>query len=518
MKENIRKLERKRCTGCGSCATVCPNQAIQLKSISEGFLYPFLDEYICDFCGKCSECCPEMTKCISEEKTVEEYVPQRYAFAASDEIRWNSEDGGVKQVVMKSVLENGGKICVPVFTNDFLGTAYEIIESWKELENKILVQYVECDASKIFPNVKKLLEKEELLLFLGTPCQNAGLKRYLQKEYENLLVGDLICRGVTSLEAWVQYVNMISNGEMIQRVRFGAKELGLGESIRILFGEDDLNAYDGVGKDVFLQAYRRGLSLRKCCFSCGYGSAQGDLGFSNFYEINKYKRGVDDKKGISYLAVYTHKAEQILDNIRKDARIFERVENATLEGKPIIKCREDQRQAFWEYWEIQGWKDILRHVDNTSKTSHKTSVYALDYHTGDSIKWKICNREVWLKKSFDGHDVLFTDGHTLYSWILIPLLFVLENGVKYEYDIRFKCQTKTRNVRLLLADNLPDKDNVSAKSETLWTQNIPDNTWIRIKGTHVTKRSGMRYFYLSSTDFTGEGSYVCLDWIRIWKS
>ena len=44
---------------------------------------------------------------------------------------------------------------------------------------------------------KDLLDGKEVL-FSGTPCQIAGLKQYLKKDYENLLTVDIICHGVPS--------------------------------------------------------------------------------------------------------------------------------------------------------------------------------------------------------------------------------------------------------------------------------------------------------------------------------
>ena len=44
------------------------------------------------------------------------------------------------------------------------------------------------------------------VLFSGTPCQKAGLKRYLHKNYENLLAVDFVCHGVPSPLVWKKYL------------------------------------------------------------------------------------------------------------------------------------------------------------------------------------------------------------------------------------------------------------------------------------------------------------------------
>ena len=52
------------------------------------------------------------------------------------------------------------------------------------------------------------------VLFSGTPCQIAGLKRYLRKEYDNLLTVDVICHGVPSPKVWRKYIKEIKGNAL----------------------------------------------------------------------------------------------------------------------------------------------------------------------------------------------------------------------------------------------------------------------------------------------------------------
>lgn len=51
-------IDMKRCTGCGTCETVCSRNAIRMVESYKGFLYPSLDESLCIECGLCEKKCP----------------------------------------------------------------------------------------------------------------------------------------------------------------------------------------------------------------------------------------------------------------------------------------------------------------------------------------------------------------------------------------------------------------------------------------------------------------------------
>ena len=63
--------------------------------------------------------------------------------------------------------------------------------------------------------------------YIGTPCQIAGLKAFLQKEYKKLYTIDLICHGVYSyrlLQKEVDYWSCKFNRGKVSNFRFRSKE------------------------------------------------------------------------------------------------------------------------------------------------------------------------------------------------------------------------------------------------------------------------------------------------------
>lgn len=57
-----------------------------------------------------------------------------------------------------------------------------------------------------FIKIKQFLSQGRKVLFVGTPCQVAGLQTFLKHSYDNLLLVDVICHGVPSPAVWKNYL------------------------------------------------------------------------------------------------------------------------------------------------------------------------------------------------------------------------------------------------------------------------------------------------------------------------
>ena len=85
------KLPIGNCTGCTACASICPQDCINMVFNDEGFLYPSIDIDKCTNCGLCEEICP-LIKPLNRE----EFEPKAYAaYSVDEEIRLESSSGGI---------------------------------------------------------------------------------------------------------------------------------------------------------------------------------------------------------------------------------------------------------------------------------------------------------------------------------------------------------------------------------------------------------------------------------------
>lgn len=90
-----------------------------------------------------------------------------------------------------SSLENNGYVAGVAWTDDYKNAKYELIHEYKELYRITQTKYFQPEMSEIFVQIKEKLDKGSKVLFIGTSCSNAGLKSFLNREYNNLYCCDL---------------------------------------------------------------------------------------------------------------------------------------------------------------------------------------------------------------------------------------------------------------------------------------------------------------------------------------
>jgi pyruvate formate lyase activating enzyme len=129
-----------RCTACGRCADVCPNQAVKLNGkISQ------TDRSRCSGCGQCVEACPnEARKLAGRLMTAEQVLLE----VLKDKKFYDNSGGGVTL--------SGGE---PLFQPDF---AMDILRKSKD---ERLHTVVETSGSVPWSHFEKIIDYTDLFLF-----------------------------------------------------------------------------------------------------------------------------------------------------------------------------------------------------------------------------------------------------------------------------------------------------------------------------------------------------------------
>ena len=201
-------MEKNDCTGCEACANSCPTGCISMIPDEEGFLFPYGDMNKCIKCNKCVHSCP--VQHITDKKL---FLDSYAGYIKNEKILKKSASGGMFSLIVDAFYArtNGtGYVDGVVWTDDYTN-AIHVVSTEKALVDRMRSsKYIQSYKGNIYSQIKILLERGEYVLFSGTPCEAAGLKSYLNKEYEKLYVVDIVCQGPTSPSAMKQFMKSIT--------------------------------------------------------------------------------------------------------------------------------------------------------------------------------------------------------------------------------------------------------------------------------------------------------------------
>jgi len=347
------------CCGCASCVNICPKTAISMKSDSEDFSYPVVDESLCIKCGLCRTACP-----ILKQPKINKEVKAFGGFASDLNEQLKSASGGVFALLAKQILSEGGYICGASFADDF-SVKHIIISSENDLWRLRGSKYVQSEIGNCYSEIKGLIQDGKKVLFSGTPCQVAGLKSFLQKEYENLLTVDLICHGVPSPGVWKRYLKEISNGRKILEVNFKDKDEEK-SNIRIAYGEEELR--ENNSENLYMRGYLKNYYVRPSCFMCRFKGIQrcSDITIGDFWGVTEYHPDFQNGKGTSAIIVHTSKGQMCFDKVHKEMQLIEvQVKELELWNENLLSSTQYSvlRDEFFANWMDKGVtscvKDLL---------------------------------------------------------------------------------------------------------------------------------------------------------------
>lgn len=309
------------CCGCGACAQICPRNCIIMKEDEEGFLYPVVDYEICIQCGLCEKACPAIHRC--KRKT----AAKVYAAASKDEeLVSRSSSGGMFGVLAEYILNKNGVIFGVAF-NETLEPVHQVAETAEDYKKLHGSKYIQSNTRNTFAECKAYLDAGRYVLYTGTPCQIAGLRQYLQKDYDKLLAVELICHGVPSPGMWRQYIKELEeeSGHRITNAAFRYKDKGWKEyRFRTEYENGEERIVSG-SQSPFLKAFFNNLTLRPSCYECRYRIeyTKSDLMIGDFWGVGKYYQHFDEQLGVSALLVLSDKGKRVFEEIKDDIDFIE---------------------------------------------------------------------------------------------------------------------------------------------------------------------------------------------------
>lgn len=334
--------EKKNCCGCSACYSICPKNCISMEEDNEGFRYPKIDEEKCIKCGLCLRICPILSKKKTEENQIKTYA----AINKNEETRLKSSSGGLFTAFAEYVLEQGGVVFGAGFNENFV-VCHQACQTIEDLEKLRKSKYVQSVIGNTFKQAKDLLDQNRLVYFSGTPCQIAGLKSYLKKDYPNLIAQDLICLGVPSPLVWKKYLEMKTNEAKLKPASVCFRDKATGwktYSFTIKFKKEN-NQEEVYTKSRYNEPYMNmflyGKILRPSCYSCSFKGTNrvSDITLADFWgdKLKKIAPEMSDKKGCSLVIVHSKKGEEAFRQISDKIKFVEALPKDALKANPMVR-------------------------------------------------------------------------------------------------------------------------------------------------------------------------------------
>lgn len=379
---------------------VCPKQCIAMVADEQGFLYPRVDESVCIDCGLCERVCPEL-------HPLEARTPVgTYASMSKDEVvRMQSSSGGVFTMLAEAVLAEGGVVFGVKFADNW-SVKHAYTETREGLAAFRGSKYVQSRVGTAYADALRFLKAGRKVLFSGTSCQIAGLRRFLRKDYEGLIAVEVVCHGVPSPMVWRSYLDLLKSGAhsapgknsatpvsaqdvRILDVNFRDKKDGwqkFGFSLRMnsapkaeqntvspsvnahAHGGADVCLFEQCSKNLYMRLFLSDISLRPSCYACKAksGSSGADIALADFWNIDKRYSDWNDDRGASLVLVYTERGAAIYNqagcrSLPTDyafaLRCNRAIEVCAVETKYVSR--------FWKDFRRNGWKHVVRIIEQS---------------------------------------------------------------------------------------------------------------------------------------------------------
>jgi len=308
------------CCGCNVCQDSCPVHAITMRTDVEGFWYPEIGEGCID-CGLCIKNCPIKQSGELKKNEFKESV----CFAAVHknlEVRFDSTSGGVFSAFANLFYRQKGFVGGAVYNNDF-SVSQIVSGDRKDLPRLRSSKYLQSNATGFYGRIQELLVAGERIVVCGTPCQMAGLRAFLGRAYENLLVLDFVCLGINSPNVFRKYLDYLEARFGSKVVNFKAKNKELGWrklTSKITFANGEA-LYDTKDTSYFTKGYLvTNVFCRPSCYECRFKGFPriADITLADFWGAEKVVgKDMDNDLGTSLVMINNAKGMSFFERIKE---------------------------------------------------------------------------------------------------------------------------------------------------------------------------------------------------------
>lgn len=380
---------KEECCGCKACINICPVNCITMQKDKEGFLYPNINTDNCIDCGKCKSVCPIINGPADNIMKQEVYS----SWTKDEDIKSRASSGGIFETLAKDTILKEGVVFGAAFDIDNQ-LKHKCASKIEDLKPLCKSKYIQSDMNTVYDDIRNYLKEEKKVLFVGTPCQVAGVSNYIGSDHSNnLILVDLICHGVPSQDLFnkcMAYEEKKRNIE-IKKYSFRTKIEKGSTPHYYTEGYLEKNKYkERIGyyhNSPYYYGFQKRITLRPSCYICPYSSPKriSDITIGDFHEINRYIDSIDRMEGVSMVIINTEKGKRIFNDI-KDTLILNpfnmEIAISTNECLSSSTPLPEERKQFFKNLETKDFSYVIsKHL-----TSSKALFYDVYYSLPSSIR------------------------------------------------------------------------------------------------------------------------------------
>lgn len=319
------------CCGCEACRQICPKQCISFCEDPKGFYYPRINQTECIDCGLCR------SVCLYHADIIKSATPQCYVYLNNDEqYRLNSSSSGAFEAICRSFAHGAKDSDIIIFGCELrsdLIAHHTFSIGFSDFDKFRKSKYIQSRIGDTFKDVRKFLKEGKRVIFSGTPCQIMGLKSFLKKDYENLLLVDIVCHGVPSQKVFSQYLKYleIKNHSRVIDYKFRFKCINSDGNwsnlnTKVHFANGQTKTYN-CDEDIYMAFFLRGMFNREACEECHFATVErvSDLTMGDFWGIDKTIPSLSEliTNGTSLILINSDKGKEIVAGLSSGAILKE---------------------------------------------------------------------------------------------------------------------------------------------------------------------------------------------------
>lgn len=247
------------------------------------------------------------------------------AYAKDEDVVLNSSSGGMFTLIANWFFRKYNNNCMVagvVWDDDFKGAHYVLSDNLEDIKRMRGSKYIQSRKGNIFKEIEEQLIIGKYILFIGCPCEVAGLKKYLNGEYNNLFTVDFMCKGSLSPNVMKQYVDKIEKKykstvkEVNMRYKWENMDVWIPQYIKIDFDNEKKMIKEFYNTELG-HAFR--IMQRPSCYNCRFSENNklSDVTMGDFHGVKKQMKFYNPK-GTSTIFVNNEKGKMIFDGICND--------------------------------------------------------------------------------------------------------------------------------------------------------------------------------------------------------